>query len=171
MNEWQPHDLCSCVGSEWIGNVTAIANAAIVILYGLIGRLWWNAACAASDSGKWVWLFLLAIFIVCSQAGYMVNDLSMIAPRTAVILRLVLLAVQIVLCSAFLYSSAPFNFVLSGKHERLEHDIAAAVENNASDAHIASLSRALFVKMKLTRIQGLSDKLEQHIADATEPPQ
>ena len=125
----------------------AVLNTGIVVLYLLIGRRWWQAAKASSRDGRFVWVYLLLIFIVCAHAGYGVDVLKIWFPRTGVILRLTLLSVDWILCINFLRRASSYTFELRGRNERIGDELTRAMTRagGIDDMELLILTRRLVV--------------------------
>ena len=130
---WEPLDLCSCVGSSVLGWLTAVLAVGLVAWYCLIGIRWLDTARYASPSGRKVWMWLVVIFVVCSIAGYGSWVIAMWFPKTATVLRLAVLLAQNIACPLFWYYGSHQRFVSIGKYEALGEEIANAVDEESKN--------------------------------------
>ncbi len=91
---WQPHNLIHCLDSATLGYLTASLAVGMLVWYLLIAKRWWCALQHAPVSGRRVWGWLIAIFIICAMAGYVSLVVSLVLPKIAVWWRIAFLLVR-----------------------------------------------------------------------------
>ena len=150
MTEWNPSNLCQCVGSEWLGYMTAALSVGVCIWYAIITRRWYQAARAASAESRKVWHWLAIVFVLCSWSGYGTLAMMLVAPKLAISTRLGLLILQNIACPIFLWKASSMRFSAISRNELVGSEIVGAVAQDISDRDLAELARGL-VAMSLER--------------------
>ncbi len=127
MTEWNPQNLCDCLGSESLGRVTALLCLGVCFWYAAITRRWLDAAKHASNDGCKVWSALAIVFIICAVAGYGTMALALFYPRLAVSLRVGFLILQNIACPIFLRYASTLVFTTISHNERLGQSLREAL--------------------------------------------
>jgi hypothetical protein len=143
--EWAPHDLCSCIGSDTLGIITAMLALGVCFWYALIAAEWWRAAQEASPDGRRLWQWLIVIFAGCAVAGYATVGLMLWHPKQAVVIRLIALAVQNIACPIFIVCASSRSFRTVGRHEAIGCALSAPNVTALSDKDLADLARKLVI--------------------------
>lgn len=158
MDTWNPAELCRCVGSPILGGTIALLSVGVLFWYTLIGMRWLETAHACSENGKHIFYYLVAIFAVCSLAGYGAPIIAFWAPRTAIVVKITCLIIQNVICPLFLKRAFGYKFDVLGKHEQIGSELTKAVNSvdGLKDRELASLARRL-VSASLERTVAVSE--------------
>lgn len=141
--EWNPSDLCTCVGSDRLGWLTAILCVGVCVWYAVITLRWIESAKRASATSRRIWTLLAVIFIVCAGAGYATMALATVFPKTAVTIRIVLLIAQNIACPFFVWRASRRQFTTISRNESIGSTIIEAVSHGMSDRELASTARTL----------------------------
>ena len=155
---WNPHNLLHCVDSTLLGTATAVLAFMTMCWYLIITCKWLAAAKNASPEARRVWIWLMAIFLVCSICGYGSLIVSLVSPRAFVILRLTLLVALNIACPMFLRCSVDQRFSSIAKFEGIGEQITKAVNalDQLSDQELASLARRIVAKSLERYAEGMA---------------
>ena len=142
---WNPLNLRQCVGSPILGELTGLLALGMLFWYVLIAYKWLESSRLASEEGKWLWRWLVAIFIVCAVAGYFSLILALFFPKVSVILRILALATQNVVCPLFWSYAASRRFVAVSSNEKIGMVLSSQNTEEMSDRELALLARSLIM--------------------------
>jgi hypothetical protein len=145
MNDWHPHTLQDCVGSEILGWLTAILALGMLCWYLAIAKRWYESLQLASEGGKAVWGWLVVIFIVCAMGGYVALIVMIWFPKTSVIFRISFLSIQNIACPFFWALARRYKFHLQGHYEKIGEGLSTAKIEDLTDHELATLTRKLVI--------------------------
>ena len=143
---WDPHTLMDCLDSQVLAYLTAVLAFGMLVWYLAIAMRWYESIRYASESGRAVWGWLVAIFVVCALAGYVALILALVVPKFSVVFRIVFLALQNICCPFFWITARRYKFHLQGVSENIGESLLSKNLDDMADREVASLTRSLVIE-------------------------